>query len=191
MTAPYRQIIGACWIVFLVYWSWSAPRLRPVKQSESVASILITNLIMWAGFASLALGIIRRHPLTTIVLPAMTARSMAGTALVALGIGIGIWSRSVLGANWSRVAQITQGQQLVTSGPYRFARNPIYFGILLATCGMALTSGDLAALLGLALVFVALWRKVLSEERLLASEFGEQYTCYAQRVKGRLIPFVL
>jgi protein-S-isoprenylcysteine O-methyltransferase Ste14 len=187
---PYRQIIAACWAVLLVYWAWSAPGRRPIKRSESGGSILISNLVMGAGFASLALAGIRGHPLTSLALPASTVRSVAGTALVAVGVAIAIWSRGVLGANWSRVARITEGQQLVTVGPYRSVRNPIYSGFLLATCGMALTSGDVAALLGLTLVFIALWRKARAEERLLASEFGEQYAAYSRRVK-RLIPFVL
>ena len=66
-------------------------------------------------------------------------------------------------------------------------RNPIYSVILLAASGMALTSSDVAALLGLALVFAPLWRKALVEERLLVSKFGEQYAAHSRRVK-RLIP---
>ena len=88
------------------------------------------------------------------------------------------------------MARIAEGQQLVTSGPYHLVRNPIYSGMLLAAFGIALTAGDVAALLGLAFVFASLWRKALVEERLLASEFGEQYAAYSRRVK-RLIPFVL
>ncbi len=145
---------------------------------------------MWAGFASLMLGSVRGHLASFLALPDSTARSIAGAALVAVGVAIAIWSRSVLGANWSGVPRITEGQQLVTTGPYRFVRNPIYSGILLAACGMALTAGDTAALVGLALVFAALWRKALVEARLLSSEFGEQYATYARRVK-KLIPFIL
>lgn len=190
MTDPYRQIIAACLIAFLAYWAWSARRILPPGRSESVVSSLISNLLMWIGFALLALGSLRRFPAIYLVLPVSTARSIVGTALVAIGVGIAIWSRAVLGANWSRVARIAEGQQLVTSGPYRFVRNPIYSGILLAACGVALTSGAMVALLGIPLVFAALWRKSLVEERLLASEFGERFAAYARRVK-RLIPFVL
>ena len=60
----------------------------------------------------------------------------------------------------------------------------------LAAFGVALTAGDVAALFGLAFVFASLWRKALVEERLLAAEFGEEYTIYSRHTK-RLIPFVL
>lgn len=190
MTTPYRQLIAACWIAFLVFWAWNAPRARLVKRSDSVASIVITNLVMWVGFASLALGVFRGHPATLLALPASAARSIAGTTLVAAGVALAIWSRALLGANWGRVPRIIEGQQLVTSGPYRWVRNPIYSGLLLAAGGMALTLGDVTALLGLAFVFAALWRKALVEERLLASEFGEEFAAYSRRAK-RLIPFIL
>jgi protein-S-isoprenylcysteine O-methyltransferase Ste14 len=55
---------------------------------------------------------------------------------------------------------------------------------------MALTSGDVAAFFGLALVLAALRRKALVEERLLASEFGEQYSACSRRA-ARPIPFLL
>ena len=91
MTAPYSQIIVACILMFAVYWMWSARRIRPAKRSESVVSTLISNLLMWPGFVLLALGSLRRQPAWSFGLPASMARSIVGTTLVAIGIGIAIW----------------------------------------------------------------------------------------------------
>ncbi len=190
MTTPYRQIIAACLIVLAIYWAWGARQIRPVKRSESAGSALITSLLMWVGFALIALGSVRRSPFSSLALPASTARSITGTALVVLGVGIAVWSRHVLGTNWSGVVRITEGQRLVTGGPYRLVRNPIYSGMLLAAFGITLASGALIGMLGLVIAAASLWRKALVEESLLASEYGERYTAYARRTQ-RLIPFVL
>jgi protein-S-isoprenylcysteine O-methyltransferase Ste14 len=190
VTTPYRQIIAACLIVFAVYWAWGVRQIRPVRRSESATSAVFTSILMWVGFALIALGSVRRSALFSLALPASTARSIAGTTLVVIGVGIALWSRHVLGTNWSGVVRITEGQQLITNGPYRLVRNPIYSGMLLAATGIALASGALIGVLGLAIAAVSLWRKALIEEKLLASEYGEQYAAYARRTK-RLIPFVL
>ena len=190
MTAPYLEIVAACWVVLAVYWAWSVGQTRPAKRSETVASSALSGLLMWMGSVLLSVSAVRSHLVTSVSLAPSPMRQIAGTAFVALGVAFAIWSRSVLGSNWSRVARISEGQRLVERGPYRIVRNPIYSGFLLAAFGVALASGSVAAFVGLLLVFAGLWRKARVEERLLAAEFGDEYSAYAKRVKS-IIPFVL
>lgn len=189
MTAPYREIIAVCLLAFLAFWTWGMRQVRRAERSESVASSLVNSLSMWAGMALLGIASVGPRLAAFLSLPASTARSVAGTACVVVGVAIAIWSRSVLGSNWSGLVRITEGQELVTRGPYRLVRHPIYSGMLLAAGGVALALGDIAGLAGFALIFVSLLRKALVEELLLASEFGEPYAAYMRRTK-RLIPFV-
>ena len=76
---------------------------------------------------------------------------------------------------------------IVTEGPYRYTRNPMYLGHLIFMAGLAVSFGSwLAAAL---LVFNALWfhRRVLKDEARLESRFGPSYLAYKARVT-RWIP---
>jgi protein-S-isoprenylcysteine O-methyltransferase Ste14 len=105
---------------------------------------------------------------------------------VGLALGsawLGAASIRILGKQWSLQARITQDHDLITTGPYRFVRHPIYtamLGLLLAT-GLAfsrpvwLGAGLLTFLAGTAL-------RIRVEERLLRATFGETYDAYARQV---------
>jgi protein-S-isoprenylcysteine O-methyltransferase Ste14 len=73
---------------------------------------------------------------------------------------------------------------LVTSGIYRFTRNPIYLGFLLVVIGISLDSGSYWGIL-LAPVLVILFNRfvIQPEEEYLASKFGDQFTSYKARVR--------
>jgi protein-S-isoprenylcysteine O-methyltransferase Ste14 len=79
--------------------------------------------------------------------------------------------------------------ELVTSGPYRFVRHPIYSGLLAALLGTALATN----LIGLIIVAVLggyFYYSATVEERNLIARFPNAYPAYRSRTK-KLIPFVL
>ena len=72
---------------------------------------------------------------------------------------------------------------IVTSGPYRFTRNPVYVALCLANLGIGLILQDLAPiLLTLALAIVLHFGVILREERYLERKFGDAYAAYRDRV---------
>ena len=80
--------------------------------------------------------------------------------------------------------------RIVTEGPYRLTRNPMYLGHLIFFAGLALTLGSW---IGAAVfAFHAVWfdRRVREDEARLADLFGDDYRDYCRRVK-RWIPGVL
>jgi protein-S-isoprenylcysteine O-methyltransferase Ste14 len=81
-------------------------------------------------------------------------------------------------------------ERLVTSGPYRFCRNPMYLGHLIFLAGLALALRSWLA--AAVLAFHAVWfdRRVRKDEARLAALFGDPYRDYAARVK-RWIPGIL
>jgi len=81
-------------------------------------------------------------------------------------------------------------ERLVTGGPYRYCRNPMYLGHLIFLAGLALALGSWLATA--VLVGHAIWfqRRVRSDENRLALLFGDPYRDYCARVK-RWIPGVL
>jgi protein-S-isoprenylcysteine O-methyltransferase Ste14 len=84
-----------------------------------------------------------------------------------------------------------QGTGLVTTGPYRFVRHPIYLGLSLLAMGEALafSSWPAVVLVFFAIVPTFAWR-ARAEEKLLSRTFGERYAVYRQRTK-MIIPYLL
>lgn len=99
-----------------------------------------------------------------------------------------LWARWTFGRRSFHAAANPTAGGLVTSGPYRFIRHPIYTAVCLFGWAGVVDSGSvLALLLGLLLLAGALGR-ILSEERLLVETYPE-YQAYA-RVTKRMIPYL-
>lgn len=115
----------------------------------------------------------------------------SGSLLAVAGVGLVLRSRAELGPAWSFVPKADQGAGLVTTGPYRLVRHPIYLGLALLVMGEALAFASWPALMivlfGIVPTFA--WR-ARAEEKLLRRTFGERYAVYQQRAK-MLIPYVL
>ena len=112
-----------------------------------------------------------------------------GLAMFVSGLALAVWARVYLGRNWGMPMTQKDEPELVTSGPYRFVRHPIYSGILLAALGtaVALTLYWLIVFAGIAVYFIYSARV---EEGIMTSLFPRAYPGYRARTK-MLIPFVL
>lgn len=95
----------------------------------------------------------------------------------------------VLGRRFSGLVAIQEGHELVTGGLYRVIRHPSYLGLLLGTVGWALVFRSAIGVLVALLLLPPLVARMKSEEALLESEFGAQYTEYRRRT-WRLLPYV-
>jgi protein-S-isoprenylcysteine O-methyltransferase Ste14 len=80
--------------------------------------------------------------------------------------------------------------RIVTDGPYRLTRNPMYLGHLIFMLGLAVTLRSWVALAILVLRAIWFHRRVVADEARLAAQFGPEYADYRARVK-RWIPGVL
>jgi protein-S-isoprenylcysteine O-methyltransferase len=108
--------------------------------------------------------------------------------LTVSSISFAIWARIHLGRNWSSSPAVKEGHELVTSGPYRYVRHPIYTGILTAAFAAALTGATFG--FGLFLVYlVMILPRLDKEERIMLELFPDQYPPYQARTK-RLVPFL-
>jgi protein-S-isoprenylcysteine O-methyltransferase Ste14 len=110
-----------------------------------------------------------------------------GVVLVAAGGALRIWPVFVLGHRFSGLVAIQPGHTLVTSGAYGVIRNPSYLGLLVGTLGWALAFRSGVGLLLTALMVPPLIARIRAEERLLQSQFGDEYRAYCART-SRLIP---
>lgn len=114
---------------------------------------------------------------------------LVGAALGSLGLTLYLWGRHTLGDMYnvssSLGTELYANHQLITNGPFRLVRHPMYFGIALAVLGGLAVYRTWTLVFALASV-VGLSVKARHEDRLLAAEFGEAWTEYAGRVPGWL-----
>lgn len=113
----------------------------------------------------------------------------------ALRVGAAAWSLAALGAldttatvrflrSRTPIIPVRPAKRLVTDGPYRFSRNPMYLGMAGAYAGAAVATGVLWALPFLPAVVSVIDRQVIPrEERHLADTFGEEYERYRSKVR--------
>jgi len=157
------------------------------KRDEGLANKLAA-LFALVGFLALVAYLINPEWVswTSLRLPLWTRWGGVGVAL--LGFALMQWAQSTLGRNWSDTPRMMEEQALVTGGPYRWVRHPIYTAFLLILGSTLLVSSN--ALVGLAWMGMALIEiisRISFEEALMVEYFGEQYHEYIRHT-GRLFP---
>jgi protein-S-isoprenylcysteine O-methyltransferase Ste14 len=117
--------------------------------------------------------------------------AFAGCLLAMTGAALVLRSRVALGPAWSFAPQADEDMGLVTTGPYRFVRHPIYLGLCVMATGQALAFSSWPAFLILlsGIVPTFAWR-AYAEELLLSRTFGGRYALYRKRTK-MIIPYLL
>jgi protein-S-isoprenylcysteine O-methyltransferase Ste14 len=112
-----------------------------------------------------------------------------GVILFAAGGFFRIWPVFVLGRRFSGLVAIQPGHALVTTGIYRYIRNPSYLGLIINSLGWALAFRSGVGLVLTGLEIPVLVARIRSEERLLHANFGAEYEAYCART-WRLLPWV-
>jgi protein-S-isoprenylcysteine O-methyltransferase Ste14 len=139
----------------------------------------------------LLMALVALGPRTWPGLPAWPATRpvlIGGIALMVLGIALAFAGIAALGRNLTATPRPKQGATLVTRGPYRFVRHPMYAGAILAAFGWALAVHGWLTLVYAAVLLVFFDIKARHEERWLREEIPG-YAAHVQHVR-RLIPFV-
>lgn len=133
-------------------------------------------LLVLAFVGAYVLG--RLHPLTWPGLDDAPAR-VIGVGLGVIGLGLIIWAAMTLWRHRTTVLPNKGVSELVTDGPFRFRRNPIYVGDALVLLGMAeMTKNVWFAILVPVFVALVTWLAILPEERHLEARFGERWRAY-------------
>jgi protein-S-isoprenylcysteine O-methyltransferase Ste14 len=116
-------------------------------------------------------------------------RAGIGLVLFGLGLAFAVWARIHIGRNWGTPMTKKNEPELVTSGPYRLVRHPIYSGILIAGVGTAVALSWLG-LPAVALAGVYFVYSATVEERFLTEQLPDTYPAYKRSTK-MLVPFIL
>jgi protein-S-isoprenylcysteine O-methyltransferase Ste14 len=110
-----------------------------------------------------------------------------GVVLFAAGGPLRLWPVFVLGNRFSGLVAIQPGHTLVTNGVYGVIRHPSYLGLFVNSLGWGLAFRSGVGVLLSVLTMPPLLARIHAEERLLRSQFGDEYVEYCART-SRLVP---
>lgn len=170
------------WIAFWVYWIAAS---RGVKATRNGRKHFVGDRV---GLVLLVLLLVRngawKHSTTT----GSGLLQGIGLVLFVLGLALAVWARIYIGNNWGTPRSEKVDPELVTTGPYRRVRHPIYSGIILAMIGTTIAV-SLYWLIGAVVTGAYFAYSATVEEHNLANTFPETYPAY-KRSSKMLIPFI-
>jgi protein-S-isoprenylcysteine O-methyltransferase Ste14 len=181
-SAVLAAIVLIC--LFSFFWNRIGKNAAPTQSSESRWSRQFHLIVLNLSVLLLMLPI---PGLTRQILPANHFLQALGLLIESAGIAFAVWARRHLGRNWSGEVRIVAGHQLVRTGPCQFIRHPIYTGILAMYLGAMLVSGQLHAIIAMAVIALAYLRKLRLEERILRQNFGPAWDDF-RRHSWALLP---
>src|SRR5580700_10562867 len=171
-------VIGVGWVIFWVGWFAASAGVKRGQRGRGSR----------ARFAGVRVVLI----LVVVLLVRLRVLNGHGVGYVTdpvlWGVGLAVWARVYLGRNWGMPTSTKEDPELVTSGPYRTIRHPIYTGILLALIGSAIAL-SVWWLIAVALIGGYFIYSAFVEERNMTRFFPSAYPEYQQSTK-MLIPFI-
>jgi protein-S-isoprenylcysteine O-methyltransferase Ste14 len=154
------------------------------RERGSIAGIALQ------GVSYAAIWMIQRRPKGPLVpMPDLAQWVVAALQILLAGFSVWLSATAVrtLGKQWTYVARTIEGHELITQGPYRLVRNPIYlgmFGMMVATAVSVTIWPVLLAAVAIFLTGTAV--RIRNEEKVLRATFGTQFEDYARRVPAFL-----
>ena len=189
----FRIILPVLIISFVAHRGYYASRHKEtakstLKKREEGPASKLAGILGLVGFAALLAYIIKPDWVSWSSLPFPTWLRWTSLGLPVAGFALLQWSQNALGENWSDNPRMIKGQGLVTSGPYRIIRHPIYAAVLLILGSIFFLSANLLVGLGwIGMTILEVSSRIRYEELLMLEYFGEQYREYMKRT-GRLFP---
>ena len=161
-------------------------RVHAGPTAEKETSQKIIQTITSISFAGILVISALDHRLAWTPLPPYVA--LAGDALVAFGFLIVflVYKENTFA---SATIEVAPEQKVISTGPYKLVRHPMYMGALFLLGGMPLSLGSLCGLFAIALMVPALIWRLLNEERFLVKNLPG-YSEYRNTVRYRLVAFI-
>jgi protein-S-isoprenylcysteine O-methyltransferase Ste14 len=161
------------------------------KREEGLAS-KIAGILGITGFIATLIYTIQPTWLSWASLPLLLWLRWLGVGVALTGFGLLQWAQNTLGKNWSDTPRMMKEQSLITSGPYRFIRHPIYTAFLFILGSTFFISANwLIGFTWLGMTALEVASRISFEESLMLEYFGDPYREYMQRT-GKLLPkFIL
>ena len=140
------------------------------------------------GFLSMLVYVINPAWISFAELPFPVWVRWLGAGIALLGFALLQWAQTTLANSWSDTPRMMKEQTLITSGPYRTIRHPIYTAFILILGSTIFISANwLIGLCWAGMVTLEAFSRIGFEESLLIEFFGDQYLEYMKKT-GRLLP---
>lgn len=157
------------------------------RRGEGVPIMVLLRVFGFAMWLGLFLYMIHPPWMAWAAVPLPAWLRWTGAGLVAVSIPLIYWMFSSLGRNVTDTVALRAQHQLITHGPYRWIRHPMYTFSVPAFVGFSLLSANVfIGLTGLVALGILVARTPI-EEAALAAHFGPAYDAYRQRT-GRFLP---
>jgi protein-S-isoprenylcysteine O-methyltransferase Ste14 len=154
-------------------------------RQNTLLSLIMRTPVPWVFVLMYLIGVALEHtsPLGTFPV-SQTVLGLFGWVVLLTGVLVAGWGWLTFRRARTTTVPGKISSQLVTWGPYRFTRNPMYFGLSLAYVGEAGLLRQVWPVLLLPLVLVYLnWGVIRVEEGKLEDTFPEQYAAYRAKVR--------
>jgi protein-S-isoprenylcysteine O-methyltransferase Ste14 len=177
-------VIYSVWIVFWLAWLVAGLSSKRAVQSRMGQFLGLRIAAVVVAYLIIRFGVLKGHH----ALVTSPILGVIGMVVFFIGLGLAVWARIHLGRNWGTPMSEKTDAELVTTGPYRYLRNPIYSGIILATVGTSVAITwywlVIAALMSVYFIYSA-----NVEEQTMLRLFPNTYPEYRRSTK-KLIPYV-
>ncbi|UCE09131.1 MAG: isoprenylcysteine carboxylmethyltransferase family protein [Candidatus Thorarchaeota archaeon] len=112
---------------------------------------------------------------------------LLGLTVSVLSLPYTYWIGKTLAKNYYYTVKIQKDQSLVTTGPYKRIRHPMYLVIMLFIASLVFVTDNWLLVVILMLMAPGLYKRIKIEEQAMIGEFGDEYIAYMKRT-GRLFP---
>jgi protein-S-isoprenylcysteine O-methyltransferase Ste14 len=162
-----------------------------IKRREEGIAVMVIRLFFGLSFlAVLLLNIFYPRLLSWDKFELPIYLRFLGAAIAIVCVPLIWWVFKNIGKNVSETVLIKEDHELVTSGPYKWVRHPLYGTALLLLFSISITFGDWILLVGSLVGLIAFRLLVIpTEEKLLLEAFGEEFEYYQSRT-GALFPWI-
>lgn len=191
MSALLRTTALILFLVRFFYWFYTEIQShQAIRKSEYFTSRAILKRII-ATLGELFL-IFQLSGWEILPYPEVIPLEIIGLLFVIIGTAIIFIARKHIGTNWTHAAefQVKKGQQLVTTGIYKYIRHPIYASLIVTIIGIQLVVGTWLVIPATALVIYLGYTQAKREEYLLLQHFGTKYQDY-MKTSWMLVPRVI
>ncbi len=163
-------------------------RWKKVAERESKLSAVLWSVlaVFWFSFA-LVYAILHPEWISWFTLPLPTWLRWIGVGLGIVAVPLLLWVHQTIGRYWIAYLDLRENHRLVTDGPYRWIRHPMYTQSIIFLTALSLVSANLLMMFCSSITIILIFNRIPKEERMMTERFGDEYRDYVRRT-GRLLP---
>ncbi len=189
----FQALFIFCAAVFVIAWGYNLVSIGVTRDkfytaTEGIMLAGLRLLLLDSSLVGILIYCINPHLMNWSAIPLPSWLRWFGFFIGLAALMLFLWVLRALGRNFSTTLTIQKDQTLVTQGPYRWVRHPMYTSFVLLWIGYFFISTNwfigLTGILGFGLAIVV---RTPKEEQMMIARFGDEYMAYMKRT-GRYLP---